>query len=70
LSYVAIIEPTRDGFTAYSPDIPVCSVKGVTENDAQEALRKAIVGHIEVMKALGLDIPGSLCKTVILNVTE
>jgi predicted RNase H-like HicB family nuclease len=70
MSYIAIIEPTRDGFTAYSPDIPICSVKGVTENDAQEALRKALVGHIGVMKALGVEIPRSLCKTAILDVTE
>jgi predicted RNase H-like HicB family nuclease len=64
MTYQAIIEPTRTGFTAYSPDIPVCSVKGATEYDTREALRKAIAGHIEVIKALGVEIPRSQCKYV------
>ncbi|MGJ0514796.1 MAG: type II toxin-antitoxin system HicB family antitoxin [Methylomicrobium sp.] len=68
--YVALIEPAPYGFTAYSPDFPVCSVKGATENDAQEALRKAILGHIGTMKALGLEIPKGQCKTAILKITE
>jgi predicted RNase H-like HicB family nuclease len=70
MTYLAIIEPTRTGFTAYSPDIPICSVKGVTKYDAQEALRKAIAGHIEHMKALGLEIPRSQCTAARLKLPK
>jgi predicted RNase H-like HicB family nuclease len=69
MTYLAIIEPTRSGFTAYSPDIPVCSVKGETEYDAQEALRKAIQGYIGHLKALGLELPRSQCKTARLKIS-
>ncbi|MGJ0486200.1 MAG: type II toxin-antitoxin system HicB family antitoxin [Methylomicrobium sp.] len=69
MMYLAIIEPTRNGFTGYSPDIPVCSVKGVTEKDVQEALSKAIKSYVEKLRESGLEIPRSQCKTAIIQIT-
>ncbi|MGJ0485273.1 MAG: type II toxin-antitoxin system HicB family antitoxin [Methylomicrobium sp.] len=66
--YVAIIEPSRNGFTAYSPDIPICSVKRSTEEGAKEALKEALKVYIQKMKQVGLETPESYCKTSIIEI--
>jgi predicted RNase H-like HicB family nuclease len=70
MKYLAIIEPTRMGFTCYSPDIPVCSVKGKSELEVQNALRRSIKEYISQLKTIGADIPKSTCKSVIIDLNE
>lgn len=69
MRYVAIIEPTHNGFTAYSPDVPVCSVNCLTEEKAKEALKEALKCYIKEMKKVGLETPKSYCRTSIIEVT-
>ncbi|MBL1264028.1 type II toxin-antitoxin system HicB family antitoxin [Methylomicrobium sp. RS1] len=70
MRYVAIIEPTHNGFTAYSPDLPVCSVNSLTEEKAAEALKEALKRHIKKLKQVGLETPQSYCKTAIIEITS
>jgi predicted RNase H-like HicB family nuclease len=69
MRYVAIIEPTHNGFTAYSPDVPICSVNSLTEEKAKEALKEALKSYIKEMKKVGLETPKSYCKTTIIEIT-
>jgi predicted RNase H-like HicB family nuclease len=69
MRYVAIIEPTHNGFTAYSPDVPVCSVSSLTEEKAKEALKEALLSYIKEMKKVGLETPKSYCRTTIIEIT-
>jgi predicted RNase H-like HicB family nuclease len=70
MKYLAIIEPTRMGFTCYSPDIPVCSVKGKNELEVQNALKRSIKEYVSQLKAIGADIPKSTCKSFIIDLNE
>jgi predicted RNase H-like HicB family nuclease len=68
MKYVAIIEPTNRGFSAYSPDIPGYVAKGSTEENAKEALKEAITYHIERLREVGLEIPRSYCRAEIIDI--
>jgi predicted RNase H-like HicB family nuclease len=72
MKYVAIIQPTNRGFaksfSAYSPDIPGCLANGPTEENAIEALKKAILYRIEKLEEVGLEVPKSCCKTEIIEI--
>jgi predicted RNase H-like HicB family nuclease len=68
MKYVAIIEPTNKGFSAYSPDIPGYIAKGATEENAKEALKEAITYHIERLREVGLEIPRSYCRAETIDI--
>ena len=42
-----IIEPTRTGYSAYSPDVPGCIATGATRREVERTLREAIEFHLE-----------------------
>ncbi|MGJ0485566.1 MAG: type II toxin-antitoxin system HicB family antitoxin [Methylomicrobium sp.] len=70
MKYLAIIEPARIGFTCYSPDIPVCSVKGNNELEVQNELKRSIKEYFAQLKAIGAEIPKSTCKSVVIDLSE
>jgi predicted RNase H-like HicB family nuclease len=47
MKYVAIIEPTSTGFSAYLPDLPGCVSTGRTLDDIRRNIRDAAEFHIE-----------------------
>lgn len=56
-NYVMLIEPTRTGFSAYSPDLPGCVAAGKTKASTEKLMRKAIELHIRQMQRDGEDPP-------------
>ena len=56
-NYLVIIEPTRTGFSAYSPDLPGCVSAGRTLQATEKRMREAITMHIEGLREEGLEIP-------------
>lgn len=44
-SYVILIEPTRAGFSAYSPDVPGCVAAGRTRASTERLMRSARASH-------------------------
>jgi predicted RNase H-like HicB family nuclease len=46
-----IIEPTRTGYSAYSPDVPGCIATGSTCEEVVRTLLKAIEFHLEGLGA-------------------
>jgi predicted RNase H-like HicB family nuclease len=59
MKYVVMIEPTKNGFSAYCPDIPSCTATGSTASGAKDALAAVIAFHIESLIHAGFDIPAA-----------
>ena len=56
-NYLVVIEPTKNGFSAYSPDIPGCVAAGKTRAATEKLMRGAIAMHIDGMREDGLAVP-------------
>jgi predicted RNase H-like HicB family nuclease len=48
--YLIVIEPTKTGFSAYSPDLPGCVSTGRTREEVEQNMREAIAFHIEGLR--------------------
>ena len=57
MKYLIVIEPTRTGFSAYSPDVPGCASTGATREECEANMREAIDFHLEGLRAEGEAIP-------------
>jgi predicted RNase H-like HicB family nuclease len=55
--FLVLIEPTRTGFSAYSPDLPGCMATGASRPDVEQGMREAIAFHLEGLRAEGQPIP-------------
>jgi predicted RNase H-like HicB family nuclease len=55
--YLIIIEQTRTGFSAYSPDLPGCVAVGETRAEVEREMHDAVEFHIEGMKLAGEPVP-------------
>jgi predicted RNase H-like HicB family nuclease len=52
-----IIEQTKTGFSAYSPDVPGCVAVGDTEDETRRNFQDALESHFEAMREVGEPIP-------------
>ncbi len=57
MQYLIVIEKTETGYSAYSPDLLGCVSTGVTREEVEKNMQKAIEFHIEGMKLEGFEIP-------------
>ncbi len=57
MQYLIVIEKTETGYSAYSPDFLGCVSTGVTREEVEKNMQKAIEFHIEGMKLEGFEIP-------------
>ena len=57
MKFLIVIEPSKTGFSAYSPDLPGCVATGSTRAEAERAMREAIEFHLEGMRAENLEVP-------------
>jgi len=57
MKYLVVIEKTRTGFSAYSPDLAGCVATGRTQSAVERAMGKAIEFHIEGLRAEGHRVP-------------
>lgn len=57
MKYLVILEPTNDGFSAYSPDLDGCVAAGADRDETIALMREAIAFHLEGLAAEGLPIP-------------
>ena len=55
--YLIVIEPTRTGFSAYSPDLPGCLSTGRTREEVEANMRAAIAFHLEGLRQEGQSVP-------------
>ncbi len=55
--YLVIIEKMKNGFSAYTPDLPGCIATGPTREETEKNIYEAIEFHLEGLQAEGLNIP-------------
>jgi predicted RNase H-like HicB family nuclease len=51
--YLIVIEPTKTGFSAYSPDLPGCVSTGRTREEVEQNMREAIAFHLDGLREEG-----------------
>lgn len=59
--YLVIIEKTKTGYSAYSPDVEGCIATGKTKTDVEKRIQEAIEFHIEGMTREGYETPEPKC---------
>ena len=57
LKFLIVIEKTKTGFSAYSPDLQGCVATGATRKQVEKAMQKAIEFHLEGMRAERMKVP-------------
>ena len=55
--YLIVIEPTKTGFSAYSPDLPGCVSTGRTREEVEQNMREAISFHLDGLREEGQVVP-------------
>ncbi|MCJ7813211.1 type II toxin-antitoxin system HicB family antitoxin [bacterium] len=55
--YLIVIEKTKTGYSAYSPDIAGCVATGSTREEVEYNMEKAIKFHIEGLREEHLPVP-------------
>ncbi len=55
--YLIVIEPTKTGFSAYSPDLPGCISTGRTREEVEANMREAIAFHLDGLREEGQKVP-------------
>lgn len=57
MKLLIVIEKTRTGFSAYSPDLPGCIATGGTRKQVEASMKKAVRFHLDGMRAEGIRVP-------------
>jgi predicted RNase H-like HicB family nuclease len=57
MKYLVVIEKSRTGFSAYSPDLPGCVATGRTRRGVEKNMREAIDFHLEGLRENGARRP-------------
>ncbi len=57
MKYLVIIEETKTGFSAYSPDLPGCIATGDTKEEVERNMQEGILFHLEGIQEEGEQIP-------------
>ncbi len=68
MRYLVIIEKTKTGFSAFSPDLPGCVATGATREETERNMRDAIAFHLEGMRQEGLESPKPQSTSTYLDV--
>ncbi len=55
--YLIVIESTKSGFSAYSPDLPGCVSTGRTREEVEQNMREAIAFHLDGLREEGQAVP-------------
>lgn len=68
MRYLAVLEPTATGYSAYVPDLPGCVAAGGTEEETLDLLRRAVAMHLDGMREDGQVVPAARAAGHILEV--
>lgn len=56
-AYVIVIEKTRTGYSAYSPDVPGCVATGRTRQAVERRMRSGLEQHLSLLRENGEPVP-------------
>jgi len=57
MKYLVIIEETKTGYSAFSPDLPGCVATGSSKEEMEKNMKDAIAFHLDGMQQEGLEVP-------------
>jgi predicted RNase H-like HicB family nuclease len=57
MKYLIVIEQTKTGFSAFSPDVEGCIATGSTREEVEKRIKEAIEFHLEGLRVEGYSIP-------------
>lgn len=57
MKYLVIIEKTKTGYSAFSPDLLGCIATGATKEEIEKNMREAIAFHVEGLLQEEIEIP-------------
>jgi len=57
MKYPVIIEGTKTGYSAFSPDLPGCVATGSSKEEIEKNMKDAIAFHLDGMYKEGLEVP-------------
>ena len=66
--YLIILEKTKDGYSAYIPDVPGCVATGKTVNQTEKNIRSAVDFHFEGLRLEKERIPTPHTQSLYLQV--
>lgn len=66
--YLVIIEKSKTGYSAFSPDLPGCVAAAKTKSAVEKRMKQAIAFHLEGMQMEGNKIPRSYSYSKYLTV--
>ncbi len=55
--FLIVVEKTRTGYSAFSPDVPGCGSTGRTKEEVERNIQEAIEFHLEGLRMEGYDAP-------------
>lgn len=55
--YLIVLEKTKTGFSAYSPDIEGCIAVGNSKEECEQNMKEALKFHIQLMLEKGYEVP-------------
>ena len=64
--FVILFERSKDGYSAYVPDLPGCAAFGDTKEETEELIYDAIKFHIEGLEKEGELIPQSITDSEVM----
>jgi predicted RNase H-like HicB family nuclease len=62
--FLIVIENSKTGYSAYSPDLPGCVATGKTEREVEKLMYEAIEMHIQGMLEDDIPIPEPTATSV------
>jgi predicted RNase H-like HicB family nuclease len=66
--YLVVVERTKTGFSAYSPDLPGCISTGGTREEVETNMREAIEFHIEGLREESYPVPEPSSESTYIDV--
>jgi len=64
--YLVIFEKTKNGYSAYVPDLPGCVATGSIKSEVEQNIYEGIEFHLEGLKEENLPIPQNTSEAEIL----
>ncbi|MGE5429516.1 MAG: type II toxin-antitoxin system HicB family antitoxin [Syntrophomonadaceae bacterium] len=61
MKYLIVVENTKTGFSACSPDLEGCVATGFTKDEVEHSMVQAIKAHLKSLRDEGYIIPEPRC---------
>lgn len=70
MKYLIVVENTKNGFSAYAPDLEGCVATGFTEEEVEQAMLQAIEAHLKSLRDDGYIIPEPRCYATYIELPD